>query len=673
MLKKYPFTKQEGLKDCAAASVSMIVKYYKGFINITKLNEMLKINRNGTTAYHIVNTLKELGFNAYGIKEALVPTKIPFIAHVILNSSYKHFLVIYEVNKRYVIVADPADRIKKITIEEFKKIWTGIKICAYPIKPIFKEKNITFYELYKNISPKKSKIILIFLLSIIITILSIFSAFFFQSLITNINQNNNYIKKICMIFIILIVLNIILNYLRNKLTITLVNHLDKKITTKVFTSITKLPYHYYQGHTTGEIATKLNDLKNIKELLNKLLITIFIDLPLSIFAALVLLKLNQKLFILLIIISLLYCILIKIFNKKLNKSIDTYQRKKENLNSFMIEAINSFETIKGINIESKINKKFKEKNKAYLQSDLKLKNIINLESLLKDLLNVSGQTTILIVGILEIKNSALTVPTLITYNAVANLFIQSIRNIIDLDYDILKIINYLKRALAIIKYNKPKAYIKPKSIEYRNVNFSYDDITYVLKNINLKIKSQSKILITGKSGSGKSTMLKLLKNYYENYEGKIMINGKSIQKYSPKINYISLKDTIFTGSVEYNLKIKGSKKIQTKKEICYTDEIINDSFLKYNLLLEENGFNISSGQKQRIVLARALQNFDILIIDEALSNINSNLERKILKKLIKVYHHKTIIFITHRLDNLDLFDRYIKLENGQIVLDVTKW
>ena len=116
-----------------------------------------------------------------------------------------------------------------------------------------------------------------------------------------------------------------------------------------------------------------------------------------------------------------------------------------------------------------------------------------------------------------------------------------------------------------------------------------------------------------------------------------------------------------------------SKKIQTKKEICYTDEIVNDNFLKYNLLLEENGFNISSGQKQRIVLARALQNFDILIIDEALSNINSNLERKILKKLIKIYHHKTIIFITHRLDNLDLFDRYIKLENGQIILDVTKW
>ena len=100
-IPKYPFINQQGLKDCAAACVWMIIRYYKGFVSITKLEEMLNITRKGTTAYHIVKTLKDLGFNAWGIKlKELTKTKVPFIASVIINSSYKHFMVVYEVNNK---------------------------------------------------------------------------------------------------------------------------------------------------------------------------------------------------------------------------------------------------------------------------------------------------------------------------------------------------------------------------------------------------------------------------------------------------------------------------------------------------------------------------------------------------------------------------------------------
>lgn len=671
MLKRYPFTKQTGLKDCAAASVSMLVKYYHGYVSLHKLIKMLEINKNGTTAYHIVKTLKELGFDAYGVKEELIDTKIPFIANVILENSYKHFIVVYEVSKKYVLVADPIDRIKKLKIKDFKKIWTGIKICAYPNKPILKEKDITLKTLLKLISPKKHKLIIIFILSFLITILSILTAFFFQSMILSIDKDSNFIISVGLVFILLMFLNTILNYIRNHLLMMLVNSFDKSLTEESFESILKLPYNYYQGHTIGEISSKISEIKNIKEILGRLIITVFMDIPLLLFSGIVLLKLSKTLFSVVTLIALLYFVIIKIFSKKLNLLVDTYQRKKILTNSFITEAISGFETIKGISIESKINKIFKEKNKEYLNSDLKLKKVINLEYLFKDIVNILGQTSLIIVGILSVKSGKISLALLITYNALVTFFLEPIKSIINLDYEIFKLVNCLQRLLELSEEEIIYNYEKPKTIEYENVNFAYRT-NNALKNINLKIENKNKIFVSGKSGSGKSTLFKLLKNYYKNYTGSIKVNGKDIKKCSPKINYISTKEIIFTGSIDYNIKINGSKNLKTKIEICQINEIIDNDILKHNFLLEENGFNISNGQRQRIILARSLNHFDVLIIDEALNSVNSDLERKILKKLLQVYRNKIIIFVSHRLDNLDLFERYIKLENGEIVLDEKK-
>jgi len=122
MFKRYPFIRQEGLKDCGAACVFMIVKYYGGYVSMNKLNEMLKTTKKGVTAFHITKTLNYLGFNSYGLKlDKLKPTKVPFISNVIIRNSYRHFIVVYEVTNSYVLIADPADKIKKINAKPIEK------------------------------------------------------------------------------------------------------------------------------------------------------------------------------------------------------------------------------------------------------------------------------------------------------------------------------------------------------------------------------------------------------------------------------------------------------------------------------------------------------------------------------------------------------------------------
>lgn len=157
-MKKYKLVKQDNLKDCGVASLATIIKYYKGYVPIEKLREMTKTTKNGTTAYHLVEAAKQLGFNSYGIKcelEDIDMDKItfPLIAYTIINNSYKHFVVIYNIDfkNKKVVIADPMTKIKTMSFDQFKKIFKNILIILYPIKNITcEQKNRKFIDKVKK-------------------------------------------------------------------------------------------------------------------------------------------------------------------------------------------------------------------------------------------------------------------------------------------------------------------------------------------------------------------------------------------------------------------------------------------------------------------------------------------------------------------------------------------
>ncbi len=673
MFKKYPFIRQEYLKDCGAACLFMIIKYYKGYVSMYKLNEMLKTTRKGVTAYHMVKTLKTLGFKAYGVRESnLKPTKVPFISNLIIRNSYKHFVVVYEVTDSYVLVADPASEIKKISLDEFYKIWTGVNIMMYPEKSIINIKSNFDSSFFKNMfSFNKSILFLICFLSIIMTISGIIGSFFFQTLIENVDNENN-LKYIFFIFIILALIKVLSNFYRNKILVKLTNTIGANITKKTFKHIIRLPYLYYHNHTTGEVTSKINDLNQISFTFNKVLVTLFIDFPLTLFSGILLFFINKILFFIILILVLFYIVIILLTHKKVNASIENSLRNKAEVNSYMVETISAFETIKGIGCESNIVSKLNKKYDLFLKESINLDNLINKQTLFKNIVSNFGVFIVMLFGIIMIKEGEISIYLFITYNILMSLFLEPIRNIVDLDFEIKETINTVKRVFGLYEnvQNKNREFVN--NIELSNVSFSFDDVNYALKNINLKINKGEKILISGKSGSGKSTLLKLIKGYYLDYNGQAFINGKSIRCVNDSIAYISQKETLFTGSIYENMTLNGSKDFDRIKQICLTDEFVSKYDLGYCTLLEEDGFNLSGGQRQRIALARSLQSFSTLIIDEGFSGLDTNLERKIIKNLFSYYSDKTIIVISHRLTNLDLFDRFIKLEDGVITLDETK-
>ena len=188
-------------------------------------------------------------------------------------------------------------------------------------------------------------------------------------------------------------------------------------------------------------------------------------------------------------------------------------------------------------------------------------------------------------------------------------------------------------------------------------------------------------MIIGDSGSGKSTLMKLMLRYYKCNRNQIMldnidINDNSVESIKKDIVYLSQNETLFTDTLYNNIDLENTnnyEKFMELAKMCYVDEIVKDKNVGYNFLLEENGFNLSGGERQRIILARALmRDFKILIVDEGLNQVDISLERKILKNILSKYNDKTIIFISHRMENMDLFNRLIEFSNHKIKKDVCK-
>lgn len=666
----------------------MIINFYGGNLPIDQIRDLTKTDKNGTTAFHIIEACKSIGFNAEGIKTSLEQLNkenliLPCIAHVVIDGKYKHFVVIYKIDfkNKKIIIADPSCSIKKITFSEFQKMWSGVLITLYPLKKLPLTQNISFIDfLLKIIKLHKTFVFNIIMLSIFITIFSVISSFYMKNILDAINYNN--LTIIFIFFLFINIFKILSDFFRNKLLIYLNQKIDLLLTLDTYKKIISLPYNYYHTRTTGDIISRVNDLSIIRNMITKVSLSLFIDLPLALVTFIIFYIINTKLFFISLIIVFIYLLLMIFSKNRITNNINTIQVNKSETMSYMIETINGFETVKSVGNETQIIDKFEKKYVKFLKNIFKFDNYNNTISILKDLVNAMGYLTIIYVGAKMVTLGNLTFGDLLVFVNLLNYFLEPIKNIIDLNSEIKEAKNSLRRILELFKNeNKKQTFIdnvKVKEISFNNLSYSYDYKEKQLKNINLKLKKQ-KILILGKSGSGKSTLFKLLMRYYEIPRNQITINGYDINDYKDDVikqnfSYISQNEILYTDSIYNNLKIDKDITEEQIIEIskkCFIDEFLND--LGLNMLIEENGYNLSGGQRQRIILARALlKNFEVLIIDEGLSQMDINLERKILKNLFKMYENKMIIVISHRLDNMDLYDRVIELKNGEIVKDVFK-
>lgn len=683
---------QDGIKECGSACLLSIIRYYGGNVPMQELLRLTNTTKDGTTFYDIKEAAYEIGLSVKGYKvenaSKLYELTKPFISQVIINN-YLHFIVVYKIENEMVTIMDPAKGMVKMSLTEYLNIYTGNILLFEPFKelPKYNESNYLKSVIKSVINSNKYLIINLIILTIITTIFTCLYSCYLKIIIDNyLSQSTFKILIISIIFIIIYLIKVISEYFRNNLLIYLNKKIDLTIITSIIRKIILLPYSYYKNKTTGEMISRINDLLYLKNIITKVITTIFLDFFLSLTIIIILFKINTSMTFMLFIITIIYYLIFISYKKIIEKYTEKIQISSALTNSLLTESISSYETIKGLSLEESFIKKINKKYETTISNNLLLNKNINLENLLKSLFEGIIIIFILYRGFTSVINNTLSLGSLITYNTLILYFLTPIKNILDFYKEFYYIKNSLIRVNNLINYKYESLDTKQNliihgSIHITNLNYSYNKHYSVLNNLTLDIEEGSRVLILGSSGSGKSTILKLLYRYYDIKNNSIFINDKDLLNYNiadlrNNITYVSQNEYLYTDTIKNNIildrNIPESKFIMICK-LLYIDDFVKDKPLSYNFLVEENGANLSGGERQRIILARSfLKESNYLFIDEGLNEIDINLERKILKNIFLYYRNKTIIIISHRTDNMDLFDNVIYLERGFITKNIKR-
>ena len=686
-MKKSLIVLQEGNKDCGAASLLSIIRYYGGDISIERLIDMTNTTKEGTNFYNISLAASSLGLESRAYKvddiEKIKNIPAPYIVQL-KNKNYTHFVVVYKISNDKVLVMDPAIGKSTKDLFDFNEIWTGYLMIFEKVRklPLYPKEKVLNKLLFKIIFNNKKLIIFLILLSIIFTIITGITSLYTQIVFDKILDTNVHnLVVITIVFCIFHIIKIITGYIRGHLIIYLNQKIDSSIIISAFSKVILLPFSYYKNRTTGDILSRVKDLSYVKNFISKSIVVLFLDTLTFVVSIVIIYNINKKITYLIVFVEIINIITLSFFIPHTRRSVIVNQEDNAKINNNIIESVSSFETVKGLNIEDNTILKF---SKIYSEGLNNSYNFTKINNLMLSLQNAIGDISILLISFISMRyimEGKLTIGNYVTISYLMNYLIYPLNNLIELSNEYFYNKSSLQRANSLFEIEGEKIYEERKlningNINISNLDYTYNNKTYILKNISIEIKDREKVLILGSSGSGKSTILKILYKYCQIQRNMVFINNYDINDYSMsdirrEIIYISQNEQLYTDSIRNNILLGRNIKEEKYLNICkifYINDIIKENILGYDYLLEENGCNISGGERQRIILARSLlKEGKIIMIDEGLSQIDINLERKILKNMFYYFYDSTIIIVSHRKENIDLYDRVIKIDNGSVI------
>lgn len=559
-----------------------------------------------------------------------------------------------------------------------------------------KDLKATTRRLWEYLKQSKKKLILIFIVLIISVIIDMLSIYILAPIIdehivpmisnpTNEEYARGFIY-IMITFAILKITYVIVTYASSKLMIKIAQDTIMNMRNDLICKIEKLPIKYFDTHPHGELMSKItNDMDNLGNTLNTSITQIISGFFTILFMFIAMFIISPMLSLIsLCIVPTISLIVIKI--SKLNrKQFIKQQESLAKVNSYIEEYVSGQRAVKAFNQEEKILNDFKEKNNTLRDQGFKAQYSAGVVMPVAGAINMIGTAVIMIVaGILAIKGK-MTVGSIVSFNMLSSHFGRPI-NEISYQFSVMQLgVAGAERMFEVMDSdeefpdNVGKEVLKSVKghVEFKNVSFGYSPNEYILKNFNLEIKPGEVVALVGPTGAGKTTVINLLTRFYDVDEGEILVDGKNIKEIDKhslrEVLGIVLQDTVmFSESIKDNIKY--GKLDATDEEIKASAKVSNaDMFIEhlaegYDTIVAEDGNNISFGQKQLINISRvALNNPQILILDEATSNVDTRTEVHVQEAMKKLLRGRTSLVIAHRLSTIREADKIVVIDHGKIV------
>ena len=691
-IKKILFIKQESKSDCGIACLKCILSYY----NIYPTNEYLKdvalYDGTGVTLFGLKKTFESLGFNCEALEGKINLENnyiLPSIAHLVIdkNTNKYHYVVIYKMSASKLYIMDPSKGKYSLTAEEFFDRSTNYYLF---IKPTSFLKIIERYKVVTNILNEqiknKKNYFILFLIISLVSLSMEFATFFELKIFLNyalIPENLQNMYTLIIPFVLISFLKIIADYLLFNYQLILKLFISKTLANKVINKLLSLPITSLKRSENEKIFSIFQDTKFISEFFIEQKLIFIRTIPLLLVLYLIFLKVSLGVFLFLLTSNIFFLLLVIFQKKGLGKHLQNYYYQRDKFNSLVSSTYHFFEMIKGYHYEKDKSKELNNSMTSYFVTTSSLEKYKEkTKNLFLLIENINYFSLFFLLSVLLISTKRIN--NLSTFIFLESLIGVTLKNEETLIVQLLSKKEYkesidrlddfflLKREL-LLKYS-PDIYGKELDITVNNLSFSYG-LNQLLKNINLTIPFKSHIFFYGKSGSGKSTLFKLLGRYLEPEFGMININELDITHYNladlrNDISYVTSNISIENKSLLENITMGRKVNMNSINKILKVTGLNNVLASKDRNIYTINEMelnSLSTGEKMRIACARALyRNSKIYLFDECFSNMDIKSERQLLINIFNDYKDATILYISHRLENKDLFAKKYVLKDGTI-------
>jgi ATP-binding cassette, subfamily B, bacterial len=697
---KFPHYKQYDEMDCGPTCLRIICRYYGKSFSLDYFRSLTHTSRSGTSMLSLSKAAEKLNFRTMAAKlsfEDLQETD-PFPCIAFWNQT--HFVVIYKIKKNTIYISDPAHGLLTYTKEEFLKFWAvedgkGIILSLDPTPDFDKEtdeikqpKEKNFRNILTYLTKYRKELLQIIAGLVAASILQVFFPFLTKSIV-DIGIRNSDMRFIYMVLLAQLMVFLgktAIEILRSYILLHISTRINIHLLSDFFVKLMRLPLGYFDAKMVGDTMQRINDHKRVESFFTSgALNTIFSLLSLLIFG-IVLAIYNPIIFVIFAVGSIIYIMWIMAFMKK-RAALD-YKL----FNQMSANQEKNYEMIMGMQ-EIKLHNAEQKKRWQWEVLQIKLFKI-NIKSLSLKQWQSGGA-----IIINELKNIFISViaAKLVVQGNISLGVMLSISYIIgQLNSPILQLVDFLqsyqdtKLSLERINeihhkqdeenvFDQKITSIPTGDIILENISFKYGGAPhdpFVLEDINLTIPANKVTAIVGSSGSGKTTLLKLLMKFYEPSNGDIKIDNISFKhlsnsKWRDKCGVVMQEGYIFNDTIESNIAVGDEtidiEKLENATRVANIHEFIKGLPMGYKTKIGGNGMGISTGQKQRILIARAVyKNPDVLFFDEATSALDAKNEKLITENLNTIFKNKTVVIIAHRLSTVKNADNIVVLHNGKI-------
>ncbi len=696
---KTPTLVQMEAVECGAAALGIILGYYHRIVPLTQLRRDCGVSRDGSKASNVLKAARLYGLQAKGFKKSLDAVRSiepPFI--VFWN--FNHFLVLEGFGKERVYINDPATGPRTVSYEEFNRAYTGVVLVMEPGENFQKggSKKGIIPALASRLRNSRGAIIFCLLAGLILTIPRLAVPAFTQIFVDEIlvQDRQDWLRPLILGMLLTtgirgFLARLRLNYLRK-----LMLKLSASMSGSFMWHILRLPTSFYAQRFAGEISNRsqLND--KVADVLSGRLATTIIDTMMIVLYGLIMFLYDWVLTLITIAFAAANLLALRYLSRSRVDANIRLAQETGKVAGVAIGGIQTIETIKASGLESDSFTKFAGYYAKSLNAQQELAIPSQVLNTIPVLLTALATTCILVVGGLRVMNGSLSIGMLVAYQTLTTGFLNPVNELVnfgstlqDLEADLNRLDDVLENpvdpeaereingnsdnVLAPVTLN---SFRLEGNVELRSLNFGYYPLEPpLIDDLNLIIQPGQRVALVGGSGSGKSTVAKLVTGLYQPWSGEILLDGRSRQNIPRSVLASSLAMVeqeifLFAGTVRENLTLWDATVPDEDIIAACEDAAIHDLILEmpggYNAQLSEGGMNLSGGQRQRLEIARALvRNPQVLVLDEATSALDAETELIIDRNLRK--RGCSCIVVAHRLSTIRDCDEIIVLEKGKVV------